>query len=83
MKLDNLTDKELCSVLEIFDTIDKLGYNDLSLRLFNLEQQLDRFGDAFKNWLSDTDVNNLRMRFSFGRIGIVCEMSERFKQKFG
>ena len=82
MKFDSLTNKELCSVLEIFDTIDKLGYNDLSLRLFNLQQELDRFGDAFESWLSSTDVYNLRMRFSFGRLSIICEMSERFKTKF-
>ena len=83
MKLDLLSDKDLCKVEVIFSKIERIRYGDngnLTLRISTLNEELEVFGDAFKIWLSDLTYDNVMWCLVMGRLKVCCEMSERFKK---
>ncbi len=81
MKLSLLNDQELCKALEILDDVDNIEYANRHAKITEL-QRLEIFGDAFKNWMRDTDIKNIYMRIGFGKLQIYGEMSDRFIKKF-
>jgi len=79
MDFSKLNDKDLCKVLEVFESVDAMKYNDVSLRTSTLKNELKTF-NVFKDWLNDLSVDNVNMKTPFLRLNIICEMSERFKK---
>jgi hypothetical protein len=83
MKIDLLSDEELCRAVDIFNKVDNITYSgkgNLPLRIATLNEELEVFGDVFKEWLSDLNYDNVIWCIAWGKLKLICEMSERFKK---
>ena len=83
MKLNLLSDKDLCKAFDVFISVDRITYGDygnLPLRIATLNEELEVFGDAFKKWLSDLTYDNVMWCIVWGKLKIYGEMGDRFKK---
>lgn len=83
MELNLLSDVELCKAFDAFDKVDKIKYGEdgnLPLRIATLHEELEVFGDAFKEWLSKLNYDSVMWDIVYGKLKLIGEMSERFKK---
>lgn len=83
MKLNLLSDVELCKAVDAFFKVDNIKYGEygnLPLRIATLNEELEVFGDAFKEWLSKLNYDNVMWSVVWGKMTLIGEMSERFKK---